>query len=463
MKNYFEKSFRFSELLAIAIGGTISTTYFMEGGFFLKNLGPLAFISFIIGGFITHTVMLCLRELTASNFPCQTNFIGFSHKYLSPAISCGIGFSYWVGWVFTIPVECFSAGILFNSLFPQIPTSFFTIAILIHICLVHVQKVGFFSKVAEIFTYTHMIIFLIFIISAILILTGKWDNNFVDINLSEFLSEKGLAPHGLTVFITYGLILLLNFQGTEIVGIAEPETKNPKVETIKTMGFITPLITILYVIPMILLPWIFPWQNVPEEGSIFAFALSSHNIKWASGLFTFLIASGALASCNSGLYAASRCIHAMSHEKVFPVYFNEFTKNKIPGRGSWITFLAVGIIIFVFLSAPSRAFYEILLSISGFSGLFAWLGICVCQYRFRKLSIKNSEIEVKNKIQLFPYLTLLAIFLILGYMAFTIYEPGYRLSFYVGTLSFIIPFFCYHLRHPYSKLWGRLKRFGSKL
>src|SRR3954463_8075022 len=82
----------------IALGGIIGSSYFLGTGYLLHEVGPSAFIAYLLGGFISYLTLACLGELAVSS-PTQGSFINSAAKYISPSWACGVGWAYWFNWV----------------------------------------------------------------------------------------------------------------------------------------------------------------------------------------------------------------------------------------------------------------------------------------------------------------------------------------------------------------------------
>lgn len=443
----FKKSFRFSKLFAIAIGGTISSTYFLGNSYLYHQLGPFTFLIYIAGGLITYLVMNAMAELAGNENPSHLSFVKYAYDHLSPSVACGVGYSYWLNWILYIPTECLAGGFLLNAIYPAIPIMVFAFFIALLITATNLMNAKFFGDSAEWFTYTHMLIFVIFAALALGIYFGLIGNNAEFLKTRYLLQDGGAFPNGFRIFFLNGIVLLLNLQGAEIIGLSASETHEAKQEVPKTMKEIAPSITVLYALPMLLLALIYPWHNPAIEGSIFSRALESYGFKHIGVIFAFLIVFGAIAVSNSGIYAASRCSHAMAHYKMLPRYFIKLSNLHTPTRLSLFTCLLMFCLLILTLVFPSAKFYDLLLSLSGFSGTICWVSICVSQIALRKKLSKTQIQNLNFKDKLFPYGTFFVIFIMLFCMFYELIAEGSSVTALLGTLSFLVPY----LLHKFIK------------
>jgi amino acid transporter, AAT family len=445
--------FRFAQLFAIAVGGTISSTYFLGNSLLFHQLGPFAFLAFIIGGLITYFSMNAMAELAGNEQPTHLSFIKYSYDYVSPSVSCAVGYSYWINWLIYIPTECIAGGFFLNAIFPKIPIILFALLIALAITYFNLKKTSAFATSAEWFTYTHLCFFALFIILALLVFLGFAGNQKEFLGLKYLVPSSGIFPNGWKVFLFNGLILILNFQGAEIIGLSASETRHPKQETPKTIKEMAPSITLLYTLPMLLLGLIYPWDNPPVEGSIFATSLESYGFKDLGRIFAFLIFCGSVAVSNSGLYAASRASHALAHFKMLPKHFLHLSDNHIPKRLVVLSSLLVVSVLLMGFFFEVTKYYQVLLLLSGFSGCVAWIFICVSQLKKRYLMKKNETNLLRYKDLFYPLGSLIAIILMITSFFALLLEPDLRTSFYLGSLTFVIPFISYKLK----EIWQRSK------
>lgn len=442
----FRKVFRFSQLFAIAVGGTISSTYFLGNSFLFHQLGPWTFVAFLIGGLITFLSMNAMAELAGNENPNHLSFIKYAHDYVSPSVACAVGYSYWLNWLIYIPTECLSGGFFLNAVFPKVPIIIFALLIACLITFFNLKRSRIFGVSAEWFTYTHLFIFALFITLAILIFLGFIGNKGEFIGLKYLIPSSGMFPNGWKVFLYNGLILILNFQGAEIIGLSASETIDPKRETPKTIREMAPSITILYTFPMLLLGLIYPWDNPPQEGSVFATCLESYGFKDLGMFMAFLIFCGSVAVSNSGLYAASRASHGLAHFKMLPKRFANLSSQHVPRSLVLLSSMIVISILLVGFFFEASRYYEILLLLAGFSGNIAWIYICISQIKKRNI-MKAKQISGLNyKDILYPWGSLIAIVLLTSSIFVLLFEPDLRLGFYLGSLTFIIPFFTFKLK-----------------
>ena len=100
------------------------------------------------------------------------------------------------------------------------------------------------------------------------------------------LGSGGFAPHGYASIALTMVIILVNFQGTEIIGLAAGETADPARSIPTAVRNVTWRIIALYIIPITLLVSILPWDHASLSKSVFAAALAEHGFSHLGALFS---------------------------------------------------------------------------------------------------------------------------------------------------------------------------------
>ena len=107
----FNRGLKDRHVQLIAIGGIIGSGYFLGTGEVVSQVGPAVFIAYLLGGIIVYLTMLCMGELAVA-IPISGSFVNYTAEFISPAIACGVGWSYWISWIAYIPAECIAGGII---------------------------------------------------------------------------------------------------------------------------------------------------------------------------------------------------------------------------------------------------------------------------------------------------------------------------------------------------------------
>lgn len=431
----------------ITLGGIIGSCYFLGSGYVLQLTGPAAVISYFIGGLIVVSVMFSLGELSVANK--DISFIGYKAKYLSPTWATGIGWSYWLTWVSYVPSEMIAAGIIMNVFVPHVGPVVWAIlfgVIITAMNLIHVSLFGeleywlAYVKIAALVGFSAIAFFIVIGVA------GHPDGGHAHvIGWSVIRESGGFFPKGLVAILLTMVIVLVNFQGSEILGLTAAESENPEKTIPAAIRNVTLRILALYVVPMFLLVMIFPWNKANLSQSVFADALGHYGFTYAGGCFSFIILTAAISTSNSGLYAAARALYSLSMGRMAPAFFMKLNANKIPQRATIVSILVNWVFVIFYTFDQSEFVYKYLLALSGFSGALCWLSIGLTQYRFRKQAEAKGR-ELKFKTPFFPYLTLGSVFLQVACLVAMVFTPDLRASLYVGIPICVIPMILYKVK-----------------
>lgn len=444
----FQKGLKNRHVHLIALGGIIGSSYFLGTGYIINQVGPSAFLAYALGGVITFLTMACFSELIVAA-PRHGSFISYSKMFISPAWACGVGWSYWISWIVYVPSECIAAGILMHHFAPTVPVYLWNILFGFLITFINLLHVKAFGEMEFWLALVKIVLIVGFSILAVFIFFGLLGLDKHQIIGDRYLiKEGGLFPNGFSIFFINMVILLSNFQGSEIIGVSASEAEDPKKSVPSALKSMTYRIVLLYLVPTFLLVLIFPWQKANLTGSIFAVVLDHYGLRSLAHIFNFCIIAGALSCANSGLYTTARSLHSLALRGMAPKSLRVLTPKGVPVRATLMTLTVVWFLLMISCFFPVHNLYANLLAISGFTGSICWISICWSQYVFRKKFIKR-EGEPKlltYKIGGFPTSTQCAIWLQVFCLLVVIFSHQLRISFYCGIPAILIPILIYKYR-----------------
>lgn len=439
-------------LQLIALGGIIGSGYFLGTGYVISKAGPASFLAYLLGGLIVLSVMFCLGELAVA-VPISSSFVNYAREYISPAWACGVGWCYWITWVTYVPSEMIAGGIIMNGYFPEISTMWWAVLFGLLITFINLSCVETFGELEFWLAIIKVVALFMFIVLAILIFLGMIGTQG-SLGSSVLLGNGGFAPNGSWSILLTMVVILVNFQGSEIIGLAAGESKHPEKSIPLAIKSVSWRIVALYLVPMLLLVTIYPWNQAGLTESVFSAALSSYGLEWAGGVFTFVVLTAAISCSNSGLYGCSRAIYALSREGMAPEFLGRLSVKGIPYNATAVSILACWIGIIAYTIDTSETIYTYLLALSGFSGAVAWISICWCQLNFRRrLERDGFEIgQLKFKTPFFPYLTHFGIWSQVACLVVVAFTEDLRNSLYLGIPLLVLPIVWYKLRENWIKV-----------
>jgi AAT family amino acid transporter len=440
----FQRGLKQRHLNLIALGGCIGSAYFLGSGYLLREVGPGSFIAYALGGLITYMTMMCLAELSVA-VPGTGSFVRYAARFVSPTWACGVGWSYWLNWVIYIPSECLAAGIIMNSMFPVLSEFVWAMFFGLLFTGINLVHVGAFGEVEFWLSIVKVVALVGFSLLAVLIGFGWIGEPPSTEGFSLLWSDGGLFPNGVWMLAVNMVMLLVNFQGSEIIGLSAAESHDAekavprafRTTIWRTMG--------LFVVPIMLAAALLPWREGNLHEVIFAQALGVHGLGWAAQVFTFVVLCAALSCANSGMYGTVRSLHALACNGMAPRYFARLNKQRVPARATIATILGIWVMLGVSNFFSASTLYQNLLAMSGFTGTICWISICWSQLRFRRELVREvgSADFLKVKTPFFPYFTHAGIWLQVACLGLVAFSSELRASFFFGVPAIILPMAIY--------------------
>lgn len=447
-KNGLKRSLKNRHVQLIALGGIIGSCYFLGTGTVIRNVGPGAVFAYLLGGAALYFVMICLSELAVA-MPVSGSFITYASEFVSPAWACGVGWSYFISWAVYIPSECLAAGIIMHSFFPLANQYIWAVVFGLIITFMNLTHVKAFGEIEFWLTLVKIFGLIFFSVLAIFIFFGVIHGSKPAhiIGTENLLKKGGLFPLGMMAIISNMVMLMVNYQGAEILGLTAGETKNPEKVIPSAVKSVFFQIIVLYLIPVLLLVVILPWNEANLSRSVFSTALYRYGLRWAGGFFSFITLTAAISCANSGMYASVRALYALGQKRMAPKFFTKLSKNSVPAVATIFTIVCVWIFLACgFFFSASSAFVA-LLSISGFTGTICSISICWSQLNFRK-RLKHSGYTAESlsyKTPASPYTAHLGIWIQVICLAFSLFSSELRIAFYVGVPVLITPIILYKM------------------
>lgn len=432
-------------LQLIALGGIIGSGYFLGTAEVLNTVGPAAVLSYLFGGIIVVCVMLCLGELAVAA-PISSSFVTYARQMISPAWACGVGWSYWLTWVAYVPAEMIAAGIIMESFYPAIDKLWWSFLFGAIITIINLSYVKAFGEIEFWLALIKVVAILLFIVCALAILFGFVGTD-APVGASILLGDGGFFPMGYWPILVTMVLVLVNFQGAEIIGLAAGESENPARSISVAIRNVTWRIIALYVVPLLLLVSIFPWRQAGLEQSVFAAALDHYGLRWAGALFSFVVLTAAVSCSNSGLYGCTRAMYALGREGLAPSWLARTNRFGVPQNATLFSVAGCWVALLLQLFDPEGLFVG-LLAVSGFSGAIAWISICWSQLNFRRrLQAEGRDARsLKFRVPFFPYVTYFGIWAQVACLMMMALSDRLRDPLSIGIPFVVVPMLWYALK-----------------
>ena len=430
-------------LVMLSLGGAIGTGLFLGSGEVIAQTGPIgAIISYFLGGLIAYMVMLCLGEL-AVHMPVAGSFGAYAQKYIGPGTGYMISWLYWLTWTATLGTEFTAAALLMQEWFPHISMWIWTIIFAITILGLNLSSTRIFAESEFWLALVKVITVIVFILLGLCAIFG-----FIPFQGTESaplfhnLTAHGWFPQGLFPIFTTMLIVNFAFSGTELIGVAAGETKNPAENVPKAINAAIWRLLIFFVGTIVVISALLPFHITGLGGdgvssSPFVTVFKYIGIPYADDIIRFVIITALLSAANSGLYAASRMMWSLSDQRQLPNIFSKLSKSGTPIIALVVTMFGAipGLLSEHF--APETIFKN-LLGVAAFTMVIVWMSICWSQFNFRRQWYKagHSAKDLKFAAPLYPIVPILGFVFCLITGLSMAYDPEMQAGF-IGCLLFI--------------------------
>ncbi|WP_430794667.1 amino acid permease [Bacillus thuringiensis] len=416
--NTLKKTLEARHLTMIAIGGSIGTGLFISSGTSIQMAGPGgALIAYISIGIMVYLLMMSLGEM-ATFLPHSGSFSVYASRFVDPALGFALGWNYWYTWAITIAVELSASAIIMKFWFPSIPGIVWSAAFLTIIFLLNYFSTKSFGEAEFWFSLIKVITIIVFLLVGVLTILGIIGGEFV--GFKNFTIGEAPIPSSDLSILSVFMIAGFSFQGTELVGVAAGESKNPKENVPKAIKQVFWRILLFYICSIfvigLLIPYTHPYlMNIDIENvsmSPFTIVFEKAGLLFAASVMNAVILTSILSAANSGMYASTRMLWSLAREGKAPKSLMKINKNGVPINALIVTAL-VGMFAFLSSFLGEGKVFMWLLSSSGLSGFIAWLGIALSHYRFRKAYIAQGKDinDLTYRAKWFPFAPIISIVL----------------------------------------------------
>ncbi|WP_095228178.1 amino acid permease [Helicobacter sp. 13S00401-1] len=452
----FKRSLTKRHLMMIAFGGVIGTGLFVASGENLYQAGPIGtIIAYCLGAIIIYAVMLSLGELS-SYLPHTSSFGEYAHRFISPSTGYVVAWLYWLTWVAALGGEFTAVGFLMQRWFPNIDVWVFALIFGIIIFALNIYTVKIFGEGEFIFSSIKVAVVIIFLIIGVVAIVHRFVTH--DFSFSyTFVNfyKDGVFPHGISAVLVVILAVNFAFSGTEVIGVAVGETKNPQKAMPAAINATLWRLVVFFVGSIFVIATLLPTKEASSSQSPFVTVLSDIGIPYSADIMNFVIIMAIFSVSNSGLYASARMLYALGEKKTIPPIFAYVNKRGIPVV-SVIVSMVGGVIALLSKVYEPETIFKLLINISGFTAIVTWMAISLSQLNFRRHFVRSGgDINsLPYKTPFMPYTPIIALVLCAASIVGSMYDAEQRYAIY-GTVVFtLICYLGYYLQHKRKKSKG---------
>ncbi|MDR6122031.1 AAT family amino acid transporter [Bacillus sp. SLBN-46] len=385
----------------IALAGMIGTGIFKGSSDTLNIAGPSVVFTYLIGGLLLFIVMAALGEMALA-FP-NFNVQHLVNKAFGFRVSFIVGWLYWINWILVTVVELLAAGSFLQFWFPDTPLWLLSLICAFVIIGINLFQVKYYGEMEFWFAGIKILALVAFIVLGFLLILGFIPSD-VENPISNYTGHGGFFPHGVSGMLSAFLVVMFSYGGAELIGVAVTETKDADKVLPKIIKGAVWRVIIFYVLPILIICGIMPWNKVSSVDSPFVQVFSTTGLPGAAHIMNFVLMTAVLSAANSGIYATSRTLFSMAQSGVAPKGLAKTSKKGIPLVGIMITTVCILAGVYLAYITPGKII-NYLMTIPGFTIMLIWICICAAQLKLRPTYKEKPHFQVKG----FPYTTIFAI------------------------------------------------------
>ena len=397
----------------IAIGGSIGTGLFLASGQTIATAGPGgALLAYALIGIMIYFLMTSLGELATHN-PTSGAFFTYGTKYVEGGFGFALGWNYWYNWAITVAFELVAVQFIMKFWFPDVPGFWWSALFLAVIFFINALTVKGFGESEFLFSLVKVVAIIFFIIIGLYMIGKIMLDPMQSITKNWTIAEAPFVG-GFNALIGVAMIAGFSFQGTEMVGVAAGESKDPKKTIPIAIKQIFWRILLFYILCIFIIGTLVAYTDpnlaLAAEGdgnitlSPFTLLYEKAGLAFAAGLMNAVILTAILSAGNSGMYSSTRMLWNMAKNGSAPKTFAKLDVRGVPMNALYAT-TAIAALCFLTTFIGEQQVFTWLLNMSGMCGFIVWLGIAISHYRFRKgyLAQGNKLEDLAYTAKFFPF------------------------------------------------------------
>lgn len=454
-----EKRLEARHINMIAIGGSIGTGIFLASGYSIYVGGPGgAMFAYGLMALIVYFLMTSLGEMSTYK-PSSGSFCDYSTMYVGKSFGFAMSYNYWLNWAITIAAELSAAALVMSYWFPHVNPVYFSLAFFVMILLANLFSVKVYGEIEYWLSFIKVGVIIVFIVLGVTTVFHMPD-------FGAHNWKVGDAPfhQGWFGFISVFLFAGFSFQGTELVGVASGETKDPEKSIPKSIGLVFWRLTLFYVLSIGLISLLLPY-NDPMLASQDSVTTSPYTIifakyagHYAADAMNLVILIALISAANASMYSSSRILWYMGRDGLTPSVFKSANKRGVPVPALIITAL-VGSLVFLSSLIGNGVFFDYIVQISSLCGFIAWFGIALSHYKFRRnyLPTIGGVDVLKYRSKFYPWAQIISMIVIAIIVVAQFITAGehYGVLSFLTLYSSVILFFVIYFAH---KIYTGIKK-----
>jgi GABA permease len=433
MAQELSRSLRPRHVTMISIGGIIGAGLFVGSSAAIAATGPAIVLSYLLTGILILLVMRMLGEMAVA-LPNVRAFTEFARTGLGSWAGFVAGWLYWYFWIITVAVEAIAGANILHSWLPLLPTWQLGLGLMAVMTGVNLMSARSYGEFEFWFSSIKVSAIIVFIALAAAYAFG-WTSHQGP-TFGNLVSHGGFMPKGVLTVLAGAVTVFFALTGAEITTVAAAESQEPSRAVARMSTTVIVRILTFYVLSILLILCVVPWDSIHVGESPFTLALTTMNFSWASTAMSVIILTAVLSCLNSAFYVCSRVLFLLAEHSDAPQWLVQLNHRRVPTRSVWIGSVAgvAGVLAATFAQQTVFAF---LVNACGALMVFVYIIVAVAQIRLRRERERSGAPVPALRMWLFPWASYAAIVGMLAILVAMALTPGQRKDLYFSLVTLV--------------------------
>jgi GABA permease len=357
------------------------------------------------------------------------------------------GWMYWYFWVIVVALEAVAGAGLIRFWLPGAPGWLISLALLVMLTLINLISVRSYGEFEFWFASIKVAAILVFLLLAGVFVAGLWPGSGTGIN--HLIAHGGFAPNGLLPILTGAVAATGFYFGAEIVTIAAAESAEPAKAVARATSSVISRTLIFYVGSIFLVVCLVPWNSAAIT-TPYVSALNAMHVPAAAQIMNAVVLTAVLSALNSGLYASSRMLFALTRRGDAPLGFAKLGAQGVPSRAILLG-TSFGYIAVVMSYVSPNTVFAFLVNSYGTVAIFVYILIAVSHLRLRARLEREAPEKLLVRMWAYPYLTYAAIGGMLCIVLAMAFIPEQRTPLLFGIISLGVLLLAFAARRRFGR------------
>jgi AAT family amino acid transporter len=352
-------------------------------------------------------------------------FAIYAQERLGPWAGFITGWNYWLAWAAGMGAEGIAVGTYVHSLstFQSVPIwliAFIVVGADFGINLVGVLTMGNYEFILSTIKIVALIVFAIACLAAVTGVAGH------SAGLGILTGSGGLFPTGIHGLFNSFLIVFFAFTGVEMINISAEESVKPERDVPRALIGTAAGVMVLFIAAVLALASAIPWNQVGTSSSPFYDGLQALHFPLLANLMVIAIIISSISALDTGLYASSRMLFALSREGYFPKSMSKtHPTRQVPVGALLVCGACIFAGVLLDIVTPSYAFI-FLGSLATLGFMWAYVLIPILQMLYRRSLTKEEVKTLRWRVPGYPVTPVICVAMVLVAIVAPIFQnqPG---------------------------------------